>query len=57
MFQEYGVQYAGQDWLQDEDGEFHFLEINSGPGLEIFNTLYNRGEGDEETAGVLLQKR
>ena len=49
-FAQHGLLYTGQDWLQDRKGNFYFLEVNSGPGLEIFNTLYNFGRGDETTA-------
>ncbi|NTV23378.1 MAG: hypothetical protein HGA85_03310 [Nanoarchaeota archaeon] len=49
-FAPHGLLYIGQDWLQDRNGNFYFLEVNSGPGLNIFNTLYNFGRGDETTA-------
>ena len=50
IFAPHGLLYTGQDWLQDRDGNFYFVEVNSGPGLEIFNTLHNFGRGDETTA-------
>ena len=50
LFSNYGALYSGQDWIQDKTGNFYFLELNHDPGLEIFNTLYNRGKGDHETA-------
>lgn len=49
-FAPHGLLYTGQDWLQDRKGNFYFLEVNSGPGLEIFNTLHNFGRGNETTA-------
>lgn len=57
LFSGYGVQYAGQDWVQDEQGRTYFLEINSGPGLEIFNTLYNKGKGNQKTASKLAAQK
>ncbi|MFH1134142.1 MAG: hypothetical protein V1735_06650 [Nanoarchaeota archaeon] len=50
IFAPHGLLYTGQDWLQDRNGNFYFLEVNSRPGLEIFNTLHNFGRGDETTA-------
>lgn len=56
-FSKFGVAYSGQDWMQDQQGNFHFIELNAGPGMEIFNTLYNRGEGDDKTAMAIGSRK
>lgn len=50
LFSQHGILYAGQDWMQDPQGNFYLIELNAGPGMEIFNTLHNQGQGDEKTA-------
>ncbi len=49
-FSKHKLMILGQDWIQDRKGNFYFIEVNAGPGLEMFNTLYNRGEGNDESA-------
>ena len=56
-FSKVGVLYSGQDWMQDTNGNFFFLEINPGPGLEIFNTLYNKGRGDAKSGMEIGTKK
>ena len=43
-FRQHGVVYGGQDWMQDKQGNFYFIEINEYPGMAIFNTLYSGGQ-------------
>lgn len=50
LFSQHGIVYAGQDWMQDKNGNFYFIELNEVPGMEIFNTLYNKDQGDDKTA-------
>ncbi len=49
-FSKYGIVYAGQDWIQDKKGNFYFLEINPSPAMDMFNTLYNYGNGDVDSS-------
>lgn len=43
-----GVQYSGQDWLQDKKGKFYLLEVNDSPGMDIFGDHFKKGKGKRE---------
>ncbi|MCD4740726.1 hypothetical protein K8R43_06095 [archaeon] len=43
-----GVQYSGQDWLQDKKGKFYLLEVNDAPGMGIFGDHFKKGKGKHE---------
>jgi hypothetical protein len=48
VLQKNGVAFGGQDWIQDPDGNCYFLEINTRPGLNIFNVLFFGGKADRD---------
>lgn len=41
--------FAGQDWIQDPQGNIYFLEANPLPGFKIFNNVFFNGESKKET--------
>ena len=43
----YGIVIAGQDWIQDKEGNFYFLEPNPDPGWNIFRTLFFGGKNTQ----------
>src|SRR3989338_2953048 len=60
-FSRYGCAYGGQDWIQDCNDNFYFLEINRSPGMELFRTVYGSSTklNDKEKAelgGKMLAK-
>lgn len=52
-----GMYHVGQDWIQNLDGKFYFLEANSIPGLDIFDTLYNFGFDKSEKTEIIAADR
>ena len=56
-FGERGLYVLGQDWIQGKDGKFYCLEINTGAGFGIFDTLYNYGRGDENVARTIAAEK
>lgn len=44
----YGMVFAGQDWIQDPQGNIYFLEANPLPGLKIFNSVFLGGNVSKE---------
>ena len=43
-----GLYISGQDWIQGKDGNCYCIEINKFPQLGVFDTLYNRGTGNND---------
>ncbi|MEK6868895.1 MAG: hypothetical protein AABX74_01585 [Nanoarchaeota archaeon] len=40
-----GFAYAGQDYVREGQSRFYFLEVNTFPNLDTFNTLFFDGKG------------
>ena len=52
-----GLCLLGQDWIQDKNGNFFCLEMNWGPELGSFDTVYNKGKGDDEETRIIVAQK